>query len=85
MASKEFIEMVNREYGEMLKRHIKRMVGRDDCDYVYNTVLIRLWREVDEKEIREIPKYLMRMATNECKRFLKEERKNNVIYLDDYV
>lgn len=82
MASEEFIEKVDREYGEKLKKHIRKMVG-DDADYVYNSVLIRLWKEVDETQIVDLENFLMKVATNECKRHLKNEAKHNVIYFDD--
>ncbi len=82
MASEEFIERVDREYGEKIRKYIMKMVG-DDADYVYNSFLIRLWKEVNENEIKDLPNFLMKIATNECKRYLKNEAKHNFIFFDD--
>jgi hypothetical protein len=58
------------------------MVG-DETDYVYNSFLIRLWKEVDENEIKDLPNFLIKVTINECNRYLKNEAKHKFIYFED--
>jgi DNA-directed RNA polymerase specialized sigma24 family protein len=82
MASEEFLERIDREYGTKIKEMMRKMVG-DDADYVYNSFLIRIWKEVDENNINDLQSFLMKVAKNECMRHLKNESKHNYIFFED--
>lgn len=74
MASEEFIHRLDKEYGKEIKRYMRGIVG-SDFDYVYNGFLIRIWREVNEKEIRDIKAFIYTVAYNECISHLRKERR----------
>jgi len=75
MATEEFLKRIDREYGNEIKKFISQYVG-SDCDYVYNSLLIKIWKGVNDNEIENVPAFLYTVAYHECISFLRKEKKH---------
>lgn len=79
-----FSELVNR-YQERLYWHIRRIViDHDDADDVLQNTFIKAFKNLDRfREDSQLYTWLYRVATNEALTFLKKQRKNIFVSLDD--
>lgn len=76
---------IMRKYQERLYWHIRRMViDHDDADDILQNVFIKVWDHLGEfKENAQLYTWLYRIATNECLTFLEQQKKRNIISLNE--
>lgn len=76
---------IMRKYQERLYWHIRRMViDHDDTDDILQNVFIKVWNHLgDFKENALLYTWLYRIATNECLTFLEQQKKRNIISLNE--
>lgn len=76
---------IMRKYQERLYWHIRRMViNHDDADDILQNVFIKVWNNLENfKENAQLYTWLYRIATNECLTFLEQQKKRNIISLNE--
>ncbi len=79
-----FSKLVN-TYQERLYWHIRRMViDHDDADDVLQNTFIKAFKNLDRfREDSQLYTWLYRIATNESITFLKKQRKNMFVSMDE--
>jgi RNA polymerase sigma-70 factor (ECF subfamily) len=74
-----------KKYQEKLYWHIRRLVvNHDDANDVLQNVFIKVWKGLENfREDSQLYTWLYRIATNESLTFLEQEKKRNVVSLQD--
>ncbi len=74
-----------KKYQEKLYWHIRRMVvGHEDANDVLQNVCIKVWNALEQfREDSQLYTWLYRIATNECLTFLEQQKRRNLVSLED--
>lgn len=76
---------IMRKYQERLYWHIRKLViNHDDTDDILQNVFIKVWNHLgDFQENAQLYTWLYRIATNECLTFLEQQKKRNIVSLNE--